>query len=448
MTVMTRLMQLFAITMLLLITAGLSAAAQKTDSLQLHVEPRLVPVNGVIRIYVVSIPKGYTAVVARLEGPITTGYVTLTPGSVAAIDLSLYNAKPGLYYVAVYNAPGGRLLAKIPVLVVKPLILVTPPRPTVGEKFTVTVAVQPAGYDYSLTLHIDGRTYTLRPGQSVTLQLNKRGPYKLCLDIEAIVEGAKFYTPNVTCKTLTLNLPPSVSFDLRVTGNYLVLITDSVDPDGIVTSVKYTCMIDNETYTGYVSPGFARTVLTTIDVLKRLYSEGYRSIRCTVEAVDDAGGVTIKTKNFNMTALFGVIPPKQSKTESKGGQGAAPQAATTRRVPATPTPAAPTTAQPRLPLQGRILLILAVGGVAAAVGGVSIVMLKRKHRKPAAAKAAEAITAETTSSVDLTSIIVRLDRIEQRLDELHARVGELQGEVDELRRRVRRLERSGERQGR
>ena len=438
--------QVAALLILLMLASCFHADSQASDGLRLRVEPRLVTTSGIIHIYVASIPKGYTAVVARLEGPITTGYVTLTPGSVAAIDLSLYDAKPGLYYVAVYDAPGGRLLARIPVLVVKPVILVSPPKPTIGEEFSITVAIQPAGYEYHLTLHVDSMTFEVKPGQRISLKLDKRGPYKVCLDVEALVEGERFYTPNVTCKTLVLNLPPSVSFDIRVTGNYLVLVTDSVDPDGIVTLVKYTCVIDNRTYTGYVSPGFARTVLSTVNEVRELYMSGYKTLQCTVEAVDDAGGVTIRTKSFNLTTILGIATGKPSKASSGRETGAqTPTRTATRTVTTTPT----TPAQaggPRLPLPHTLMLLVVVGAVAAG-GASAVIILRRRSRRAPTAKAAEARAPET-GEVDLTSIIVRLDRIEQRLEELHARVGELQGEVDELRRRVRRLERSGEKQGR
>ncbi len=453
-------LSIIALTILFLLLAGLASmtftaaadAAGGTAGLKLRIEPRIAPVDGVIRIYVISVPPGYSAVVARLEGPVTTGYVTLTPGSVAAIDLSLYSVKPGLYYVAVYDAPGGHLLARIPVLVVKPLILISPPKPTVGKPFTITVAIQPAGYEYRVVLHIDGKVYEMKPGQRITVELQKRGPYRLCLDVEAVLEGEKFYTPNLTCTSLVLNLPPSVSMDLRVQGGYLILSADSMDPDGIVTSVKYTCTIDNKTFTGYISPGFASIVLTTLDTLKRYYQEGYRTLKCSVEAVDDAGASRTVTKSLDIASLLGLGKKSVSGARKNTAERGAATSTRGGRVKQTGLPSSQTMPPPtpmggaRLPLPRNVLLLAVIGGVAAAAGGASLVMLRRRRR--AAPAKHRPVEAESGGGADLTSIIVRLDRVEQRLDELYARVGELQGEVDELRRRVRRLERSGEKQGR
>ena len=412
-----------------------------TEGLSVRVEPRLTTVNGVIRIYVLKLPPGYNAVVARLEGPVTTGYVTLTPGSVAAIDLHLYDLKPGLYRVSVYDAPGGRLLASIPVLIVKPIVTLMPPKPTIGEPFTITVAIQPSGYDYRITVHIDGKMYTVKPGERLTITLRDRALYTLCLDVTAEVHGETYSAVNVTCMRIRLNMPPSIDYDVRVENNYLVLVSNAMDSDGTIVAVNYTCIIGNETYSGFISPGLSRTILTTLDALKALYQRGARTLKCIVEAVDDAGAITVKEKTFNITMLLGATK-SQGKRKTPSQVTRRPGGATTSPVAQATEAATSRAPPPLLPLP--LLIVAGVGGAAAAT---AFVMLRRRKR-PTTAKTVEIREATMEGGVDLTSVIVRLDSIERKVDELYARVGELQGEVDELRRRVRRLERSENRQGR
>ncbi len=421
-----------ALAVLALLAAALSYTALSA-TVTLQVEPRIVYVKGVIHVKILSLPPGYRFVVARLEGEgNSTGYFTLSPGSIAAINLADYGLKPGLYYIAVYDSPGGRLLARIPVLVVKPLVLLSPPRPTVGRPFTLTVTVQPVGFTYRVIVSIDGVSRSIAPGERVKLLFEHRGPYKLCIGLEARIGNETLFNPRVYCETLTLNLPPTVSAELGTRGGYVTLTVMAQDPDGAVLTVSYECSTDNETWRGYTSGGISVIPLAALDEVRGLIREGYETLQCNVTAIDDAGAVTTKLFTFNLTSLLAPAKPaKPSKTASH------PAA-----KPATPGRPAGQAAAPtvRLPLP----LPLLIGGVAAAVGVTAVLAVRRRR---AAERRREARPVVLEEQVNLTDVIARLDSLEQKVERLIGDLGELKGEVDELRRRVRRLERSVEKQG-
>ncbi len=421
--------------LLLLVLASIPCVAlaqTPRESVKLEVEPRIAPVTGVLLVKLSAAPPEYSTIVVRLEGEgKSTGYMTLSVGSVVAINLHDYGLEPGLYYVTAYDTPGGRVLAKVPVLLVNVRIAFKPPKPTIREPFTITVFVEPPGYDYVATVHLDREVIgRVKPGEPIRVSLQTRGPHVVCVDLEARIENQLVASRNITCQRFTLNLPPVVAADLQAEAGNIVLLIDARDPDGILISVEYGCKAGNLTWNGLVTEGLARITLMPVTDAVSLVKQGITTLECNITAVDDAGAKTVKLYTFNLTALVSTQPTQVQKKQKPG-----------QVPPSPPQPQAQVT-QPAqqalgLPLPYLAATIASIAGVAVLA---SLVVLRKKRGAARREKKVEEAM-HTLSKEEVAEILVRLDKLENQLGEVLGRLGELQGEVDELRKKLRVLER-------
>ncbi len=429
-------MNIAALLLLALIIASYTAFAQTPrESVKLEVEPRIAPVTGVLLVKLSAAPPEYSTIVVRLEGEgKSTGYMTLSVGSVVAINLHDYGLEPGLYYVTAYDTPGGRVLAKVPVLLVNVRIAFRPPKPTIHEPFTITVFIEPPGYDYIVTVHLDSEIIgRVKPGEPIRVSLETRGPHMVCVDLEARVENQLVAARNVTCQRFTLNLPPIVAADLQAEAGNIVLLIDARDPDGILISVEYGCKAGNLTWSGLVTEGLARITLMPVTDALSLVKQGTATIECNVTAVDDAGAKTVKLYTFNLTALVAATQATQASKKQKQSPAAS--------NPPQPSPQATQPSQ-QAPLGLPVpYLVATLASIAGVVGLAALVMLRKRRGEAGREERARAEeTMHTLSKEEVAEILVRLDKLENQLGEVLGRLGELQGEVDELRKKLRMLE--------
>ncbi|AEM39318.1 hypothetical protein Pyrfu_1460 [Pyrolobus fumarii 1A] len=430
---------LATLTLTIIITTSLSTVVghAATHSIVLEVTPRIVSTDGTLRIKLVQTSPEYETVAVRLEGPSSTGYMTLSAGSIVAIDLSTYRLPPGLYYVTAYDTPGGKRLTSVPVLLVNVKLTFTPPRPSIGQEFLATPLIEPPGYDYRITIKVDNKIIgETEPGTGVKLRLDTRGPHTICIDISANIQGQIYNEANVTCTQLVLNVPPTIGAQTMLEGNYITLLLDVRDPDGVLISASYNCTIDGLTWSGYLPGGISRVKLLTIDDAYTILNEtsGLALLKCTISAVDDSGARATKLLVERLADILAATTIEESNRQTGTPKRTAQkETATTTQASHGGSP----------PLPSEILIPLAA--IIPLVGGLAALFILRKKKmgmkqKTAPPKPARERTAVEQSREELANVIARLDKLERQMEELIGIVGELRGEVDELRSHVKKLE--------
>ncbi len=391
-------------------------------SLIIKVEPRVTSVNGYLKITVLSLPPSLKVVAIRLEGNgFSSAYYTLAQNSTIVIDLKPLKLKPGIYYVAVYNVPGGILLHREIVLLVDLKLVFNPPRPTIGKPFTVSVIVQPQlnNIEYQIVLHVDNRTKILKPGEKWQLIFTDKSTHRICADIIVDINGTELYGQNIYCTSIKPNSPPTVKANFTIRDGIPVLYVEVKDVDGFIVLANYTCTVDSKTISGLLSPG-----LNTISFPQPLSSNA--TVKCTILAMDNDGAITVKEVSVNTALLLKKTASKKTVTAKKGKTQK--QNTVTRPVPLR-------VRKQEIPLT----LIIAIAAAIATIVYVTRRAMKTKGAEQPREKKSLHTPAEELSK-EIEELIVRLDRLESNVGRLVGEIGEMHGEIDEIKNRMQGFE--------